>query len=111
MQVTAPDSICADVPQKKDAGTVRHQTDIFTLFPNKKQEKELGVCAYVNMKWKPNLSKLKIIIRRLFSSRSPMADNITVTIIILDKKIRQAQTAANLQSAAATYRTPVSSSS
>lgn len=41
-----------------------------------------------------------------------MADNITVTIIILDKKkIRQAQTAANQQSAAATYRTPVSNSS
>lgn len=45
MQVTAPDSICADVPQKKDAGTVRDQTDIFTLFPNKKTgERTGGVC-------------------------------------------------------------------
>lgn len=32
----------------KDAGIVRNGKDIFTLFPNKKQEKELGVymCEY-----------------------------------------------------------------
>lgn len=28
----------------KDAGTARDRTDISSLFPNKEQEKELGVC-------------------------------------------------------------------
>lgn len=77
--------------------------DIFTLLPNKEQEKELFVCVCVSKKWKPNLSKLKIIIRRLFSSRPLMAGNTTVTITLDKKK------AVNLQSAAATHRTPLSS--
>lgn len=68
------------------------------------------MCACMSMKWKPNISKLKIIIRRLFGSRSPMAGNTTVNTVTLDKKkIRQVQTGANLQSAAATYRPSLSS--